>query len=180
MDLVKRRAKSEIVTSSGILRVMVPPGQSWFLIVIAIATDVVFVAMIYNSWAQMPLWLRLFIIWVLISGALGLVYRLSVTQIIEFDASRLMIGKDIHGWERKKKYKIEDCSELEWLPAAKGRPAGLKCKVGWRTVMLGKDMPEEEAIEVLSALQQNLPAVAQKLCSYPSSKDHFLTLGLGK
>jgi hypothetical protein len=180
MDFLKRSAKIEIVASSGILRVTIPPTGSWPLIVVAIATDVVFVAMMYTIWAQMPLWFHLFVIWVLVSSSIGLVFQLTATQIIEFDALRLMICKDIHGWERKKEYKIEDCSELEWLPAAKGRPAGLKCKVGWRTVILGKDMPEDEAVEVLSALQQYLPAVAQKLCSYPSSKDHFLTLGLGK
>jgi hypothetical protein len=46
--------------------------------------------------------------------------------------------------------------------------------------MLGKDMSEDEAVEVLTALQASLPGVAQKLCSYPNSKDHFITLGLGR
>jgi hypothetical protein len=46
--------------------------------------------------------------------------------------------------------------------------------------MVGKDLSEEEATEVLAALQQNLPAVAQKLCSFPDSKDQFITLGLGR
>jgi len=180
MDLFKRNAKIEIVASSGILRVTVPPRRSWLLIVAAIATDVVFVAMTYSGWSQMPLWLRLFIIWVTVSSVLGLIYELSMTQIIEFDALRLTICRDIHGWERKSEYRIEDCSELEWLPAARGRPAGLKCKVGWRTVMLGKDISEDESVEVLTALQSSLPGVAQKLCSYPNSKDHFITLGLGR
>jgi hypothetical protein len=43
-----------------------------------------------------------------------------------------------------------------------------------------KDMLEDEAVEVLLTLQTSLPAVAQKLCSYPNSKDRFITLGLGQ
>jgi hypothetical protein len=180
MDLFKRCTKIGIVASSGILRVTVPPRRSWLLIVAAIAADVVFVAMVYSGWSQMPLWLRLFIIWVMVSGVLGLIYELSETQIMEFDALRFTVCKDMHGWERKHEYQVTDCSELEWAPASKGRSAGLQCKIGWRTVMLGKDMSEDEAVEVLTALQASLPGVAQKLCSYPNSKDHFITLGLGR
>jgi hypothetical protein len=180
MDLFKRRTKIGIVASSGILRVTVPPGQSWFFIIVVIAANAAIAVVTYNNWEQAPLWLRIWIIWVIISGALALVYRISMTQIIEFDALRLTVCKDVHGWERNQEFQIADCSELEWVPASNGRPAGLKCKVGWRTVMLGKDMSEDEAVEVLVALQNGLPGVAQKLCSYPNSKDHFITLGLGR
>jgi hypothetical protein len=180
MDFFKPSAKIEIVASSGILRVTVPPRQSWLFIAIAIVADVAFVAMTYNSWAQTALWLRLFIIWALVSGTFGLFYKLFGTQIIEFDALQLTICRDIHGWERKVVHQIAACSELEWERAAESRPAGLQCKVGSRKVTVCKDISEDEAVEVLVALQSNLPAVAQKLCSYPNSKDHFITLGLGR
>jgi hypothetical protein len=180
MDFFKRRTKIDVVASSGILRVTVPPGQSWFFILIVIATYLAFPVMIHNSWEQMPLWPRVLIMWVIISGALGVVYQLSATQIIEFNALCLRICKDIHGWERKQEYQIANCGELECVPASEGRSAGLQCKIGWRKVMVGKDQSEDEAIEVLAALQTSLPGVAQKLCSYPNTKDHFITLGLGK
>jgi hypothetical protein len=180
MDVFKRSAKIEIAASSGILRVTVPPARSWLLILAAIAADVVFVAMTYSSWSQMPLWLRLFIIWALISGAVGLVFQLFVTQIIEFDALRLTVCKDIHGWERKHEYQIANCCELEWVRPSEGRPGGLQCKIEWRKILVGKGLSEDEAFEILAALQTNLPGVAQKLCSYPNTKDHFITLGLGK
>jgi hypothetical protein len=180
MDLFKRSAKIEIVASSGILRVTVPPGRSWFFVLIVLAANVAVAVVTYRNWAQTPLWLRIWIIWVIISGALALVYWLLVTQIIEFDALRLTVCKDIHGWERKQEFQIADCSELEWVPASDGRSAGLQCKVGWRRVMVGKDLSEDEVADVLTALQKSLPAVAQKMCSYPNFKDHFITLGLGK
>jgi len=180
MDLFKRSAKIEIVASSGILRVTIPPRRSWHLILAAIAADVIFAAVIYSSWATTSVWIRLIFIWAIVSGALSLVYQLVVTQIIEFDSLRLTVCKEFNGWERKQEYQVAECSDLEWVSAAKGRSAGLRCKVGWRKVMVGKDVSEDEAAEVLAALQRNLPAVAQKLCSYPNSKDQFITLGLGK
>jgi hypothetical protein len=180
MNLFKRRAKIEIVASSGILRLTVPPRESWFLIFFVIAMDVAFVVMAYKSWAHMSLWVHIVFVWAIISGVLALVYQLAVTQIIEFDALRLTVRKDIHGWERKQEYQIANCSELEWVPASEDRSAGLQCKIGWRKVIVGKDLSEDEVVEILTALQQNLPDVAQKLCSYPNTKDHFITLGLGR
>jgi hypothetical protein len=80
----------------------------------------------------------------------------------------------------KKEYKVEDCRELERSEGSEGRPAGLQCKVGWKTVKVCEDLSEDESIEILTDLQRSLPDVAQKTCSYPKSKEHFLTLGLGK
>jgi hypothetical protein len=180
MNYFKRRPRIGIVARSGILRVTAPPGQSWFFILVVLAANAAVAVVAYNGWAQMPLWLRIWIVWVIIGGVLALVYQLSVMQIIEFDALRLSVCKAIHGWEHKQEFQIADCGELEWIRGSEGRPSGLKCKVGWRTVMVGKDMLEGEAVEVLVALQTSLPAVAQKLCSYPNSKDRFITLGLGQ
>jgi hypothetical protein len=180
MNFFKRRPRIGIVASSGILRVTVPPGQSWFFILVVLAAKAAVAVVAYNGWAQMPLWLRMWIVWVIIGGVLALVYQLSETRTIEFDALRLSVCKEIHGWERKQQFQIADCSELEWIRGSEGRSSGLKCKAGWRTVMVGKDMLEDEAVEVLVTLQTSLPAVAQKLCSYPNSKDHFSTLGLGQ
>jgi|SRR5580658_679969 hypothetical protein len=180
MDFFKRTAKIDIVASSGILRVTVPPRRPWFLILATIATDLAFLAMIHNSWAQMPLWFQIFIIWVFVSSGIGLVFQLSVTQIIELDSLRLKVCKDFHGWERKREYEVADCSDLEWVNASRGRAAALECKIGWRTIVVAKDLSEDEAAEVLAALQKSLPDVAQTLCSSAPSKDHFLTLGLGK
>jgi len=179
VNFFKRSAKIEIVASSGILRATIPPTRSRSLIVVAIALDVAFVAMMYTIWAQMPLWFHLSVIWVFVSSGIGLVFQLTATQIIEFDALRLMVCKDIHGWERKQEYPVADRSDLEWVSSSRGRSAGLQCKIGWRTVVVGKDRSEDEAAEVLAALQKSLPEVAQKLCSSRPGKEHFLTLGLG-
>ena len=54
----------------------------------------------------------------------------------------------------------------------------LQFKNGWRTITFGKDLTENQAIQILTELQKALPNVAQLLCSYPEGKKHFLTLGL--
>jgi hypothetical protein len=48
-----------------------------------------------------------------------------------------------------------------------------------RTIKLFEDLSETESIEILTALQKYLPEVAQKVCSYPQSREHFLSLNIG-
>jgi hypothetical protein len=142
LNLFKRRAKMEIVASSGILRVTVPPRESWFLILVVIAADVAFAVMTYSGWSRTWVWVHLIFVWAIIGGVLGLVYQLAVTQIIEIDAQHLTGCKEIHGWERKQEYQIANCNELKWVSASEGRSAGLQCKIGWRKVMAVKIYPK--------------------------------------
>src|ERR1700733_2801979 len=139
MDFFKRTAKIDIVASSGILRVTIPPRRRWFLILAVIAADVVFAAIIYSNWATTSVGIRIVFICGIISSAFSLSYQLLVTQIIEFDSLRLTVCKEFHGLERKREYQVADCSDLEWVRTAKGRSEGLQCKIGWRKVMVGKD-----------------------------------------
>jgi hypothetical protein len=89
-----------------------------------------------------------------------------------------MICKDIRGWEQMREYEIKECRELEWMEPLEGTPQRLQFKIGWRTITVGKSLTENQAIQIFTALQQTLPNVAQKLCSYPEGKKHFITLGL--
>ena len=86
--------------------------------------------------------------------------------------------KDIHGWERKKEYSIHDCSELEWDSGGENRRSGLRRRAGPETIYFAEELSEEEHIEIAVALQNHLPMVAQKICSYPNYKEDFITLGL--
>ena len=88
-------------------------------------------------------------------------------------------NKQILGWNRTTEYSVSDCRELQWHTQSEGDSYGLQCKVGWRTVKFGEYISEDEAIDVLTALQSNLPDVAQRICAMPNtSKKHFTTLGL--
>ena len=169
-----------IVSSSGMLRVTIPPTRAWLLILPEIAVFLVGVIWVYGFWTRISTLFHLLFIWGFVSATLAMIYQLSVTQVVEFDSQRMTLCKEIHGWERKKEYKIEGCSELEWSEGSEGQREALKCKVGRRTVKVCQDVSEAESVEILTALQRSLPEVAQRVCSYPEFKDHFLTLGLDK
>jgi hypothetical protein len=162
------------------LRVTIPPRRTWLLILIEIAVFLVGAIWVYGLWVKVSLLFHVLFMWGFVSALLALIYQLSVMQVIEFDSQRITVCKEIHGWEQKKEYRVEDCSELEWSEGSEHQPAMLKCKVDWRTVKVCEDLSEDESIEILTALQRSLPDVAQKLCSYPKSKEHLLTLGIGK
>jgi hypothetical protein len=113
-----------------------------------------------------------------LSGAAALVFQLSGTEIIEISSDKLTVRKEIHGWERKREYSTKECRELQWMQGAEDTPQSLQFKNGWRTVTLGENLSENQAIEILTALQQSVPEAAEQLCSYPDGKKHIITLGL--
>jgi hypothetical protein len=79
----------------------------------------------------------------------------------------------------KKEYQTQECSGLEWEHGGEHRQTGLKCKIGLRTIHFDEGLSEDESIEMLVALDRHLPELARKIRSYPNSKEHFITLGLG-
>jgi hypothetical protein len=80
------------------------------------------------------------------------------------------ISKQILGWNRTREYSVSDCRELQWHTQGEGVSYGLECEVGWRTIKFGEHISEDEAIDVLSALQSNLPDVAQRMCAMPDTR----------
>lgn len=133
-----------------------------------------------RDWATMALWLRALLLWAIATATVGWFYQLSGSETIEFSAQKLTINKETLGWNRTREYEVDNCRELEWRePSSEGDSAGLQCKVGWRTITFAHHISEDEAQEILTALQTNLPDVAQKMCAMPdNSKRHFTTLNL--
>jgi hypothetical protein len=161
-----------------VLRVTIHPARSWLVILLELAALTNFAAATYGNWTRMSLVLRDVLILGLVSGMAGLIFQFSGTEIIEFDSNKITLRKEVHGWERKREYEIKECRELEWMEGSKNTPQRLQFKIGWRTITLGKNLTENQTIQILAVLQQTLPNVAQQLCSYPEGKKHFITLGL--
>jgi len=126
----------------------------------------------------MPYVLRGAIILGLVFSVAGLIFQFSGTETIEIGSNRITLRRGVHGWERKREYEIKECRELEWMAGSADTPQRLQFKIGWRTIAFAKGVTENQAIQVLTALQHTLPNVAQQLCSYPEGKRHFITLGL--
>jgi hypothetical protein len=168
---------TDITTNSGVLRVTIRQ-RSWLIVVLESAVLLTVAIVLYTSWAGMSLVLRILFISALVADAAALTFQVAGTEIVEIDEQKLTVSKEVHGWEWKREYSIKECRELEWKQGAEGTPQGLGCKIGWRTVRFGKNLTENQAIQILTALQQQLPRVANQLCSYPEGKKQFITLGL--
>jgi hypothetical protein len=168
----------DMSTSSGILRVTLRPSRS-LLVVICESIAILGVGFVtYRYWGSMSLLFRVLFVLGTLSGVAALVFQLSGTEIIEFSSEKLTVRKEIRGWERKREYRIKDCHELEWMQGAEDTPQSLQFKTGWGIVKFGENLSENQAIEILTALQQSVPEAAQQLCSYPGGKRHFIALGL--
>jgi hypothetical protein len=166
----------EISASSGMLRVTVRPARSWLIILLELAALATFAAVAYGNWGMLPNIFRGAMIFALVSSVAGLIFQSSGTATIEIDEYRISLSKEISGWERKREYELKECRELEWMEGTRNRSQGLQFKTGWRTVTCGKDLTENQAIQILTTLQQTVPSAAQQLCSYPAGKEHFITL----
>jgi len=173
-------SKVEVVASSGMLMVTVHPRPHWAIALATLGADLLCASFLYDRWPLLPVPIRVVWVWALVSTVPALIYQFLGEEIIEIDAKKLTIRKGIHGWERTREYQIEACTELEWEHGRKGSPSGLRCKVGWRPIRFGRHISENDANEILSALQRALPEVAQKICTYPGGGEHFITLGLNR
>lgn len=160
------------------LRVTVHPSRSWLKLLFEGGVILIFGIMTYRSWGSMSQLFRVLCVSGTLSGAAALIFQLSGTEIIEISSEMLTVRKEIHGWERKREYSVNECRELQWIQGAEDTPQSLQFKNGWRTVTLGENLSENQAIEILTALQQSVPDAAQQLCSYPDGRKHFITLGL--
>jgi hypothetical protein len=179
MSLFKRQRAVEIVALSGTLRVTVNPRPAWVLLFIEVVVAVVFGVMVFGRWGSMALGYRILLVWAEASAVISWFYQLSGSEVVEFDTRKLSVSKQVLGWNRTTEYSVNDCRELQWHTQSEGDSYGLQCKVGWRTVKFGEYISEDEAIDVLTALQSNLPDVAQRMCAMPdTSKKRFTTLGL--
>jgi len=162
-----------MIAASGILRVTVSPKPHWLWMLFEAAFLIVFGGYTLRYWAAMSMMLKILFVWVIVGAVVGWFYQLSGSEVIEFDAKGIRIRKDILGWERMREYRIDDCRSLEAHVKGEGDEYGLQCKVGWRTVRFAEYISEDQANEVLSTLQKELPDVAGKLEANPT---HFTTL----
>ncbi len=168
----------EISTTSGILRVEVRPSRSWPALVVELLVIGGFAALTYQNWAKMSPLLHVLFVIALASGILGLIFQFSGVEILKIDSDKITLSKGVHGWERKREYENKRCRELEWMEGGEDTPRRLQFKTDWRAIAFCENLTENQAIQILTALQEILPSVAQQLCSYPEGKKHFLTLGL--
>jgi len=185
--------KVEVRETSGMVSVRIASNRQWM---IAMLVDGVMFYWMYRYWQDFPLGGKVFAIAVLVFGLIGALKELLGEEVVEFDSQKLTVRREMHGWERNREYDIAKCHDLEWDKGRKGN-SYMTCKVGrpanpdglaahlyhfagLHTVRFGNRLTEDDALEILAALQRTLPEVAQTLCAAPGQKEHFIGLGLDK
>jgi Integral membrane protein (DUF2244) len=164
---------------SGTVRVTVTPKPLWIALTVEAVGIAIFGGYIFRAWVSMSLWYRALLVWTVAGAFVAWVYQMLGAEMIEFDTQKLSISRRSLGWTRTVEYPASDCHELEWREAqSEGDASRLQCKIGRRTIKFGEYISEEEAVEILAALQNNLPEVAQQLLATSDSKKHFTALNL--
>jgi hypothetical protein len=166
MNFFKPSAEVEILAGPDALHVTVKSDPQAFSLLAQAGLIAIYVALVLSTWATDHLIRRV----VEASTAVVLIIvwleRLSPSpEVIEFKPDSLTIRKERFGWNRESVYSIDQCTDLGVRDPA-GKPHGLQCRVGsrgWRTIEFGDALSAEQATQVLVALQDSLPRVAQKL-----------------
>jgi hypothetical protein len=174
-----RKANVEVATISGVLRVEVHAGINWLSVIFEIVLFGFFVRAIASSWLKLSFFDRIFNAWIVAAGVVGVFHLLRHSELIEFDRENLTIRRTFLGWERTSRYRVDDLSELTWRVQEGENHFALECKAGMRRIQFGQYVTEQQAQEILAALQQSLPDVAQKMgMSSDDQKSHITQLGL--
>ncbi len=167
-------ADVEITSTSGVVRVTVRPGMGWVVILIDVAILFALSRTIHDTWTGISFFPRSIIIGAVVSIVIASLYQLAGSEIIEFDQRKLTIRTELFCVGRTRQYDLEKCSYLEGRQRTRGNHDGLRCKVGWRTITFGRYVTDEQTDQILAALQNSLPDVAQRLLNSDSSE--FTTL----
>lgn len=152
------------------LRVTIRPGRTWPFLLLEIGGLIIFAVLAYQSWTRVSQEFRGVFILAVLAGAAELMFQLSGIEIMEVNASKIMLTKDVHGWERKREYEIKECRELEWIEGTEDKSQRLQLKTGWRTITFGNNLTENQAIQILTALQQTRRMLLSDCVPIPKGK----------
>ena len=172
----------EMNFTSGILRVTVRSSPRLLVLLVGIGVPTVILAIFLPYWHGFSLLVRGVIVLGLIGHFGTFIFKLFGTEVIEFSQGNIVVCKEISGWERRHEYPIAECHEMQWDEGegAEGDPQGVRFRAGRKWVRFGAEISEKQANNIFVALQNNLPAAAALVFSYPEEKSSFLKLGLSK
>jgi hypothetical protein len=162
-DLWTTQANVEMVAISGTVRVEIHSRTPVLAILFEVAGLGWLVWASFRGWHEMALVNQIIVGSVLLSGAIGVAYLITRSELIEFDQQSLTIRRNIPGWEYTSRYPVDGCSELVWCVQDEESKFGLECKSGWRKLRFARNASEEQARGILALLQRELPEVAQKM-----------------
>jgi hypothetical protein len=178
MSWFRQEPDVEIMAASGTVRVTIHPKPHWFFLICQAAVMIAFARILFRNWGAMPLVHRILLSWAVGGALIGWFYQLSGSEVIEFDSQKLVIRKDVLGWQRTSEYLIDSCTGLDSLEDSEDHYT-LQCKARWRTIRFAQYISPEKAMEILAALHDALPETARRMgATRGSGKNQITTLGL--
>jgi hypothetical protein len=174
-DLWATPATVEMSAISGAVRVEIQSNPALLAVILEIAGFAWFSWFELRSWKGLGLVGRVGTASLFVSGALGLAYFLTRSELIEFDQQNLTIHRNILGWDYVSSYPIENLTELTWCVQEGKSKFALECKYGWRKIRFARNASEDQAREILALLQNALPEVAQKMGTMPGGSREQIT-----
>lgn len=178
MSPIRTKGRVEIQALSGRLIVTISPRPHWILLAAEAAIAGVFFLFASRGWSGYTLFIRIVIGWAAATTIFGLLYQLTGSETIEIDSRQFAIRKEALGWTRNKEFPIERCEQLALHEHSEDDASALEVKVGWQTIRFADHISEDDVMEILAALQRELPDVASRLLSIPHEKSGFTILKL--
>jgi len=182
MGFLNQKTKVEITPISGVIRVTIASEPNFVGAAVETASMAVFFWLGARSFLNLPRIWQVVIAFGAASTVAGIFRMIRHSeQLIEFGKEKVRIGRVVMGLERMSEYAVEKCSQLTWCePRDTEDGSVLEFKYGLRKIRCGEGLSAQQGQEILAALQEHLPEVAQKMGMFSGSETPHLTrLGLG-
>ena len=176
----KQKVNFEITPISGALRVSIRAEPYLLGAVLQAAIVSVVVWMASRTFLSLPRFQQGFLALAVGSAVAGIAQMLRRSEhTVEFTSEKLRIKRLFLGLPRTSEYAVDKCSDLAWRVPDDESGCTLECKVGFRKVKFGANVSEQQAQEILAALQRHLPDVAKRMgMSLENQESPFVRLGL--
>jgi hypothetical protein len=184
MKFNRPRCKVEMLSASGVLRVIITPQINVF-VVLEIA---VFAAILIGGWRE---WTKFYVeqplFSILFGGSFALSllgaiwYQIAGSEEIEFRQTGVLIRKDRPLRTKQYELSLKECTQLQVHDPGEGESDRLQCLARGERLTLGADLTEDQAINILVELQRALPDAADQLLNLGGADafgKHFTTLKL--
>lgn len=163
-----------IVAASGRLRVTITAHPTWSGVIVRVSSAalscIVLSAIISRGrWSLAFVFAPVLFVLICVTAAIAWLYELKVCEVIEFDAHRLLIRKELFGWCRTSQYAMNLCKGLEARDPTHEDNYGLQCKVGWKLIRFGAYVLPDTAEQIIEALHLHFPEIAKQMCGQPET-----------
>ena len=181
MQWLTRTHSVEITPISGVLRITVSSGPDlWGAAIKATASGIFVWLFLPHFWALSDF--NRAIVTVFAASTIGgTIQMLSHSEsVFEFGRNVLQIKRPFFaGFARTSEFAVAKCTELTWREPDGEDESVLEFEYGLRTIKFGSGLTTQQAQEILAALQEHLPDVAQQMgMSFAEEKAHYTRLRL--